>query len=90
MNEIVQSAEKNDYIENILAPQSAFSVGRGGWEKANIYYISDIHLEHHLTNDKSIKKQINEIVKGLFDEEILNELSSWIRYKKSIRKCIDK
>lgn len=44
-------------------------------KKLKVYYISDMHLEHHFNYEISIQKQINKIVKDLFSDDFKSDLS---------------
>ena len=44
-------------------------------KELKVYYISDMHLEHHFNYEISIQKQINKIVKDLFSDDFKSDLS---------------
>ena len=75
-------------IKQYCLPQKQYSDGIHSTERTKIYYISDIHLLHHLKGGDlyltqknislttKIKSQINKIVKEIFTPELIKECPS--------------
>lgn len=67
-------------IVKTLEPLDAFSTGKGERQKVKVFYISDIHLMHHLkeyinsNNEQKIKNEIKKIVKNLFDKGLAEQI----------------
>ncbi len=59
---------------NILLPQKSYSSGKYDSRKVKVFYISDIHLLHHIDESKDVNKQIDDIVKHLFDKELIDSI----------------
>ena len=67
-------------IVKTLEPRNAFSAGKGEQQKVKVFYISDIHLMHHLkeyinlNNEQKIKIKIKKIVINLFDKGLTKQI----------------
>lgn len=64
-------------LSTILKPDTAFNSSENGNGK-KVYYISDIHLLHHIKNERDWKKQVEKIVKSLYSKELIEDI---IHYK---------
>ena len=69
-------------LSNILIPQTAFCAGKSGIQKMKIYYISDIHLLHHLGVNGEIYYSSKR--SGINDKEI------WCLVKNQIKAIVNK
>lgn len=68
-------------LRDIMIPQSSFCAGKSGCKKLKIYYISDIHLLHHLD-------EYGEIYYTLKHQGI-NDKKSWGFVKKQINAIVN-
>jgi len=62
---------------DLIIPQNAYSTGYRNYQHITAFYISDLHLGHHLDASKPLKMQIKAIVKELIYEKLIEMMSSW-------------
>lgn len=67
-------------LRDILIPQTSFCAGKSGYKKVKVYYISDIHLLHHLD-------EFGEIYYSSKHQGI-NDKKSWCFVRKQINTIV--
>jgi len=79
VNEIITINENEELLafNELIIPQSAYSTGKYNYQQITAFYISDLHLRHHLNEEEPILEQIKKIVKGLFDKKLIEMMRSW-------------
>lgn len=76
MDNIILKNSKKYIASDILKPDTAYN--HNDIEQRKIYYISDIHLLHHVTMC-NWKKEVAHIVKQLFTKEIIDDILNYER-----------
>lgn len=70
---------KNDIdLVSILKPDTAFNSIASAQNTMKIYYISDIHLLHHINiKDYDWEKQVNKIIGLLYTKELIDDILNY-------------
>ena len=76
MKELLKKEKKEVNIQDYLLPQKAFSFGTFDDYKIKVYYISDIHLLHHL--GKAGKDYYELKLYNLWDETVWENIKTKI------------
>lgn len=71
----VQKDKNNFNLTALFKPDVAFNSSKDSGETRKIYYISDIHLLHHLNkNEKNWKNHVYKIVKQLYTKNLIKDI----------------